>query len=750
MLGMRSKDQDGEAPAKKMTGVMTNSPMLVEKLREFQCSNEHRHVMLTNGRAQKCQIYPDEFCRLVCKTVMREKNLNEFKAINMLSETVRDQNITDVTKEVNALMALEMKTPHEDMYEEFDFVDDVTGRPLNHKLAAEARRLEIDFFKNMKVYEKVPRWRATEAGGKVVTTRWIDINKGDLQNPNYRARLVGREMKMDKRLDLFAATPPLESLRMMCSLCASNQWRKDPYRILSIDIKRAYFYAPASRPVFIEIPVEDYEAGDEERVGKLNLSLYGTRDAAQNWAKEYTAFLRSLGLLPGGGSPCNFVHKAHEVHVTVHGDDFTATGPMRGLDWFNKEMGAKYEIKAEFLGPDAGQSTEIRVLNRVLRWTEAGVEYEPDQRHAEIIMKSMEVQNSKPLTTPGTNEDKDVVSIRAKSKALTGKAATEYRALAARLNYLALDRIDLQYVAKCVSKYMSSPCEHDWLALKKVAKYLVGRPRFVQLFQWQTVPSGLTAFSDSDWAGDRETRKSTSGGMVMFGAHLLKSWSSTQQVIALSSGEAELYALIKATAQAKGIVSNFFDFGYKLSCTVCTDASAAIGIVHRVGLGRTRHIDVQFLWIQGEVQNKAVRVIKVGTADNPADVLTKNLSAEVMTKHMRAIKCRADAGRADKAPQLNEMKKNDDYWEVGDGWTRRHAKPRVALFTPMKVAGGPQNGLAVGEIRVTLGHYADGQTFSRADLWKELKDAHSLRAKPWTGCTTFITTGEFKERFRDA
>ena len=151
----------------------------------------------------------------------------------------------------------------------------------------------------------------------------------------------------------------------------------------------------------------------------------------------------------------------------------------------------------------------------------------------------------------------------------------------------------------------------------------------------------------------------------------------------------------------------------------------------------------------------------MGTADNPADVLTKNLSAEVMTKHMRAIQCRADAGRADKAPQLNEMKKNDDYWEVvpgrwcsegsgGNGWTRRHAKPRVALFTPMKVAGGPQNGLAVGEIRVTLGHYADGRAFSRADLWKELKDAHSLRAKPWTGCTTFITTGEFKERFRDA
>ena len=704
-------------------------------------------------------------------------------------------------------MAMEMPTPHEDLedlYEEFDFIDDVTGKPLDHELASEARRLEIEFFRNMKVYEKVARWRAQEAGGKVVTTRWIDINKGDMQNPNYRARLVGREMKMDKRLDLFAATPPLESLRLMCSLCASNQWRKDPYRILSIDIKRAYFYAPASRPVFIEIPVEDYEAGDEDRVGKLNLSLYGTRDAAQNWAKEYTAFLLSLGFHAGRSSPCNFVHEACEVHVAVHGDDFTAAGPMTGLNWFNKEMANKYEVKSEFLGPDGGQSKEIRVLNRVLRWTESGVEYEPDQRHAEIIMKSMGVQDAKPLSTPGANEDKDIVNIRSKSRVLTGKAATEYRALAARLNYLALDRMDLQYVAKCVSKYMASPCEHDWLALKKVAKYLVGKPRFVQLFKWQTMPSGFTAYSDSDWAGDRETRKSTSGGMVMLGAHLVKSWSSTQQVIALSSGEAELYALIKATAQSKGIMSNLLDFGYVLNCTVCTDASAAIGIVHRMGLGRTRHIDVQYLWIQSEVQSKAVRVVKVGTADNPADVLTKNLNAETMSKHMRAMQCRADAGRASKAPQLNEMAEVDDYWEMvpgkwsddsndwedhlavkhfksvhtrdvpvlfprsrdevvrteavgaqlegqrisspeAVGWTRRHAKPRAALFTPMKVAGGPRNGLSVGEVRMTMGQYVSGGTFKRADLWKDLEDAHSLRPESWTGYTRFMTKKEFSE-----
>ena len=111
----------------------------------------------------------------------------------------------------------------------------------------------------------------------------LDINKGDDDRPNYRARLVGCELKMkDHRLDLFAATPPLETLRLMCSLCASNQSRRQPYRLMAVDVKRPYFCAPARREIYIEIPMEDWQPGDESRVAKFNLSLYGTRDAAQN------------------------------------------------------------------------------------------------------------------------------------------------------------------------------------------------------------------------------------------------------------------------------------------------------------------------------------------------------------------------------------------------------------------------------------------------------------------------------------
>ena len=108
---------------------------------------------------------------------------------------------------------------------------------------------------------------------------------------------------------------------------------------------------------------------------------------------------------------------------------------------------------------------------------------------------------------------------------------------------------------------MATPRVSDWALLKRTARCLVGCPRSVQTFRWQVPPSMVTIFTDSDWAGDRSSRKSTSGGVVCLEHHMIKSWSSTQQLVALSSGEAELYALIKGASQTKGIISMLVDFG---------------------------------------------------------------------------------------------------------------------------------------------------------------------------------------------
>ena len=88
--------------------------------------------------------------------------------------------------------------------------------------------------------------------------------------------------------------------------------------------------------------------------------------------------------------------------------------------------------------------------------------------------------------------------------------ASEYRAASARLNYLALDRPDILFASKECSRRMSSPRNGDWVALKRVVRYLLGKPRLVWRFGWQEKPKFLSAFSDSNWAGCHDTRKSTS------------------------------------------------------------------------------------------------------------------------------------------------------------------------------------------------------------------------------------------------
>ena len=107
---------------------------------------------------------------------------------------------------------------------------------------------------------------------------------------NDRGKLVCREETHDQRLDLISVTLPKETLRFLCSMCARCHIRRKPHRLAVTGIKRSYFYAPARKPIFIDIPKDDLQMGDERCVGQLHVSLCGTRDATQNWAHEYTTF----------------------------------------------------------------------------------------------------------------------------------------------------------------------------------------------------------------------------------------------------------------------------------------------------------------------------------------------------------------------------------------------------------------------------------------------------------------------------
>ena len=362
-------------------------------------------------------------------------------------------------------------------------------------------------------------------------------------------------------------------------------------------------------------------------MAQLNLSLYGTRDAAKNWTCEYSRALSELGFVVGKASPCNFWHQQRDMHLTVHGDDFTVSGPEQHLKWLAENFALRWEVKTAILGPDAHHVQETKVLNRRLRWTAAGIEHEADIRHRQVILEQLGLLDgtTKPVTTP--RGPQEPWSLEDEGALLDGTEATLFRALVARMNYLAPDRPDIQYVVKEAAKRMGKPRRPDWSLLKRIGRYLLGHPRAVQLLEWQERPSGLSTYVDSDWAGDKETCKSTSGGMVFRGSHLLKSWSTNQQVIALSSGEAELYAQIKGAAQTLGMISMAADFGESLSAIVYSDSVAALGICTRVGLGKVRHIKVQYLWLQERITEGDLAVRKVAREANPADLLTKGLGA---------------------------------------------------------------------------------------------------------------------------
>ena len=131
---------------------------------------------------------------------------------------------------------------------------------------------------------------------------------------------------------------------------------------------------------------------------------------------------------------------------------------------------------------------------------------------------------------------------------------------------------------------------------------------------------------DSDFAGRKKSRKSTSGGVVMFGHCSIKTWSTNQAVIGLSSGEAEYYAIVKGTSVGIGVVNMPCDLGMdKRNVGVRTDSSAAVGIAHRLGAGKVRHIEVNQLWVQEKVIIGVVEIIKVDGKKNLADALTRQL-----------------------------------------------------------------------------------------------------------------------------
>ena len=355
------------------------------------------------------------------------------------------------------------------------------------------------------------------------------------------------------------------------------------------------------------------------------------------------------------------------------------------------------------------------MLNKILRYTKDGLELEADPRHAELVIRELGLGSCKPSRVPGSKVDSvrrrdveeealaeaplddleveagqedtirqslilrksggRVVAIEeAKSpeeadwnlmavdtEPIEGEEelglgdAKKYRSVTARHNYIAPDRVDIQYATKETARHMAKPRRCDMGLLRRIGKYLVGRPRLVMHFRWQSSPCIATVYNDSDWAGCPTSAKSTSGGIVSLGSHVLKTWSRQQRTVALSSAEAELHAAVATSAEVLGVISLCRDLGAEVGGEVNVDSSAALGIAQRAGYGKVRHLRIHSLWVQEVRSTGRLSYKKVLGTLNPSDVLTKHVPGDLLDAHLRTLGLEIRGGRAESAPSLDSL-----------------------------------------------------------------------------------------------
>jgi hypothetical protein len=445
---------------------------------------------------------------------------------------------------------------------------------------------------------------------------------------------------------LFSAMPPWEAVKTLLSLLVTDgvddaSFDDEELEMAIFDISRAHFMPKCKRELYIELPPEDRDFNDGDLVGRLNRNMYGFRDAANGWSEDWQRTLSEVGFAVGVANPALFHRSSDNTRGAVHGDDFYVLGRRGPLNEVAAALGQKYSLRESFrIGFGEHCAREAMVLNRVVtlgRGTDGRkfVCIEPDSRHIEIMLQTvgLDPQGTKPVATPSLKPTDADASRRATAPELSRARTTQYRSCVMRGSFLAQERSDIGEAIKTLAQGMAKPNEQHWEDLKRCCRYLVGKPNLALFYKQQIMPKTVKASVDSDYAADRLTRKSTTGMVVRLGAHVVKTSSNLQSSIGLNVSECEFYALVHGAAHCLGMQAFLRDLGLRLDIVLESDSNAAGAFCSRKGLGKQRHVETRFLWIQDRVAAGHLRIVKIPGDRNVSDILTKSTTSVILAKH---------------------------------------------------------------------------------------------------------------------
>ena len=337
-------------------------------------------------------------------------------------------------------------------------------------------------------------------------------------------------------------------------------------------------------------------------MGILRKAIFGTRDAPAVWQRLVRRLMLELGLEASRTSACVYAHRTRGLRVVAHVDVFLETGPRVELIELRHHLQKGYEVDGDILGKEPDEKSEGKALGRKIRVRDWGIQLEGDDKLVKSILEEFG-SSGKEVDTPGLPKGETVeLEEGQEPAAMDGPQPSKFRRGVAKLNYLAQDRGDMAYASKGVSKHMAKPCLRDKKMLTRAIEYLRKHPRWVCMYEWQSPTKGFTIYILTVIGAvvlvHAEVRQ---GGVALHGSHCILTWSKTQQLVALSSAEAELSASVKAAQEGLSLKHLAEELGNQVSLRLRGDSSANDGILKRSGTGKVKHLSVRQLWLQEKV-----------------------------------------------------------------------------------------------------------------------------------------------------
>lgn len=402
------------------------------------------------------------------------------------------------------------------------------------------------------------------------------------------------------------------------------------YAVRVADFTTAFLHADVGGEVIFVRPPRILRK--PHTVWRVHKAWYGLRKAPQLFMQFLARVLLSLDLRRSRADPMLFYNQEQELYMSTHVDDPIVVGPLERISWLFDQLSQRMKFK-----PGAVFGTDVvKYLGKHYRRDEEGIKVQQPVEYIDAMLDRFGLKQSRPAITPTTNAMQP--STPQEKATWTDVVEPElhhlFRMLVGQLSFLLTERSDLLFVTKELSREMSAPTGQSIARLKRALRYIAGTrdPWLCLRVDPEEVPRpgepiAIKVWTDSDFAGDIITRKSTTCVVVKACGVLIHQNSATQSVLATISGEAEFYAIGSGAAIGLGIRTILEELGFTSQIQVYSDSSAARAMANRLGLGRTRHIAVKYLWIQDLIAAGLIKLIRIESKLNLAGVGTKGLNA---------------------------------------------------------------------------------------------------------------------------